>query len=457
MEDPDRRQFVIGACLGRGGFGEVYRATMRSPGGLQTEVALKVLRSDLRLEADAVPRLRDEGRLLARIQHPVAVRAYDLTRLDGRLGLVTELVEGADLASAVTWPDRPGPRALLQVIGPVASALASAWEALDGERPLRIVHRDIKPTNIRIGRHGEVKLLDFGIASFTAGDRHAKTASDVVVGSLPYMAPERFLEGGRADAPADVFGLGCCLFEGLLAGERFHPDGKLRTLSSLALDELSWDVHAHDRIARLAGQPPPVVELVEQCLAWDPAGRPTAAMLATACEALADQLPGPSLRRWCREREWSDAPPVQGSLEGRTLVEDPLGGPQGAPGRSNVTLDLAMFDDGGPLPKKPPAPTPRAPPAFPSIPLGMAIEQLQISEAEVSEALGSPPPAAEKRRAPEPAAPPALPAPVAPPAEPERSGVLQWALLTMGCFLLGTVAAGLVVVAAGVIAYVVVS
>ena len=444
MEDLERRRFSIGACLGSGGFGEVYRATMRAPGGLQTDIALKVLRSDLRLEADAVRRLRDEGRLLARIQHPVVVRAHDLTRVDGRLGLVTEFVDGADLEAVLSWPEPPGPRALLQMTGAVAAGLTAAWETRGPDHaPLRIIHRDLKATNIRIGRHGEVKLLDFGIASFTASDRHAQTASDVVIGSLPYMAPERFLEGGAAVPASDIFGLGCCLYEGL-AGQRFYEDGKLRALSALALDRLAYDLHLHERIGSLTGSPPSIVELVEQCLAYEPSVRPTSKMLTEECEALADELPGPSLRRWCRGQAWTDAPRHQGSLEGRTLVEGTLTEPDpDGPDRDHEgpriiarplgTLDPAMFDDGGTLPKNTPYPdTPTAPPAFPSLPLGMAIHQLQISEQEVSDVLGTVPPKPARR------APPTS----APELDPDGVSRLQWALLAGGCLVLGGAIAG---------------
>ena len=91
------RRFELQQCLGRGSFGEVYAASMRSAGGLQTTVALKLLRSDIDLQSQAVRRLADEGRLLARLHHPAILRVYDLIRLNGRLCLITELIEGEDL------------------------------------------------------------------------------------------------------------------------------------------------------------------------------------------------------------------------------------------------------------------------------------------------------------------------------------------------------------------------
>lgn len=351
-----RRQFRIGRCLGRGGFGEVYRASMRSPGGLETPVALKILRGDLDLQDEAMRRLRDEGRMLARVTHPAVVRAHDLTRIDGRVALVTEYVEGEDLDRFLAGPDRIGPKALLEVVAALALALDAAWSTsgLDGE-PLRIVHRDVKPTNVRLGRHGQVKLLDFGIARFSGADRESHTASDVVMGSLPYMAPERFVE--RAALPAsDVFGLGCILYEGL-AGAPFHLEGRLRVLSPMALDPQRYDAHLRSRLGRIEG-PAEWVAVVEDCLRFDPDARPTAALLATRLEALAEAIEGPSLRRWCADRSWSDAPPIQGELEGKTLAEGALAiGPgsvevEAAPRRPSLTARPigtmeGAFEDGG--------------------------------------------------------------------------------------------------------------
>jgi glycosyltransferase involved in cell wall biosynthesis len=91
--DPTRhRQFKIQYCLGRGGYGEVYRATMTSPGNLRAEVALKLLRLDVATHDDAVRRLRDEGRMLGLLQHPAILKVYDLAALEGRGEFVARLL-----------------------------------------------------------------------------------------------------------------------------------------------------------------------------------------------------------------------------------------------------------------------------------------------------------------------------------------------------------------------------
>ncbi|MCA9489452.1 MAG: protein kinase, partial [Myxococcales bacterium] len=164
MEELER-SFTMHRCLGRGGFGEVYLADMVGRGGLSTTVAIKLLRQDLDPAGQAVKRLRDEGRLLARLDHPTILRVLDLVMLGGRAALITEYVPGEDLEACLRGDGRISTRALLQVLGRVAGALDAAWRAplgSEGEE-LRLSHRDVKPSNIRVGRFGDVKLLDFGI------------------------------------------------------------------------------------------------------------------------------------------------------------------------------------------------------------------------------------------------------------------------------------------------------
>jgi hypothetical protein len=293
---------------------------MRSPGGLETTVAIKLLRLDLALEDDAVRRLRDEGRALARLDHPAILRVHDLVVLDGRVGLVTELVDGCDLVTASRIEPPPGVRALLQVGSQVAGALDEAWNASGPSGPLRMVHRDVKPSNILIGRHGQVKLVDFGIARSDALTREAQTRSDAVIGSLPYIAPERFVERS-VDPSMDVFSLGCVLYEGL-TNQRFYPKDARSAVPTLALDGEAFARHLTERLERLPGAvAPEVAALVSSMLAYDPVQRPSARVVAARLEQLADAAAGVSLRGWARG---ATVPPPRhgpGTYEGRTLDE----------------------------------------------------------------------------------------------------------------------------------------
>jgi serine/threonine protein kinase/predicted ATPase len=315
--------FHIGSCLGSGGFGEVYRAEMVSPYGLSTPVALKILRRDVCAPGAALARLWDEGRMLARLRHPSILTVHDLVVLEGRVALVTELVEGIDLERAIFGEPRIGPRAAAEALAQVASALATASEAPvgDGAQPLRLVHRDVKPSNIRVGRHGEVKLLDFGLGRSDAMSREARTRTDTVLGSPPYMAPERFLDEPVTPA-ADVYALGVIAAE-VLSGQRLFSVA-LPVLAALSMDPARFRASLASRLSTLPpSAPPQLLELARRLLAFDPLSRPTAAQAAQLFEDLREHLPGPSLSRWCREQVepvYADDRTQGGEFEGRQIT-----------------------------------------------------------------------------------------------------------------------------------------
>jgi len=317
-----QRSFRIETCLGRGGFGEVYRAIEGKEGGLESEVALKVLRKNLNPAGQAVMRLRDEARLLARLNHPTILKVFDLVVLNERVSLVAEYVEGEDLEQCLVADSRIPLRAVLEAMAQVASALHQAWagHVIGRNKPLRIVHRDIKPSNIRISRYGQVKLLDFGIARTDEIEREAQTQTDLMMGSPAYMAPERFSESGVHPA-SDVFSLGCTLFESLVGKRLFHQVPVIR-MSAMSLDERRFSEFLDKRLADIPRHiPADVVEIVRATLRFDPDSRPSSEELMRVCDTLADQMRGPTLSRWCRSREWPELAGEPGPLSGQHLLE----------------------------------------------------------------------------------------------------------------------------------------
>jgi hypothetical protein len=316
----EKRQFIIRSCLGRGGFGEVYRASMTAANGLETDVAVKVLHTDLDTDAQSVQRLRDEGKMLGALVHPAIVRVYDLVMLEGRIGLVTEYVEGQDLADCLR-ADPPMPaRAIAAVVGRIADALRAAWEtpAPHAGDPLHLIHRDIKPQNIRIGRQGDVKLLDFGVARSSNVGREAHTNTGHMVGSYLYMAPECLLEN-QFGRESDIFALGATMYE-CHAHSRLFKDLSLRELYVLVLQDDTYRAHIEERLGSLDA-PPPVVNLMRRMLARNAIDRPSAAEISSLCDDLVDSLPGPTLRRWCKQHDWPEPNLVAGLLDGRTITE----------------------------------------------------------------------------------------------------------------------------------------
>lgn len=317
----DARRFHVHTCLGAGGFGEVYKATMTSAGGVQHEVAIKVLHDGLDPRSQAVQRLRDEGKLLGVLRHPAILRVHDLVLLNGRVSLVTEYIEGGDLDMCFSDGEMPS-RALIDVIGQVAAALDAAWntEAPNGEGQLNLVHRDVKPANIRLGKHAEVKLLDFGIAKAAGVKREAQTQAKALIGSYLYMSPER-LDKKEGLVPAgDVYALGAVLYEGL-SQERLFGDVDLKEQYKLSWDPGQHDLFVKKKVDKLEGVDSRVIDVLLEMLSHGEEDRPEAGVLAKHCESLADDLSGKSLRQWCRARDWPAPEDIPGALGGRTITE----------------------------------------------------------------------------------------------------------------------------------------
>ena len=172
MNEP--RRYRIHEVLGKGSFGLVYRAELLGAGGFSKPVALKVLRGSFDPSAEIEQRLRDEARLLGMLRHPNVVQVDGLARLPDGWAVVMEYIQGVDVGVLIRIGPLP-PRAALEIACEVAGALHSAWalpSPLTGQA-LKLVHRDLKPGNLRITAHGEVKILDFGAARAEVGTREA--------------------------------------------------------------------------------------------------------------------------------------------------------------------------------------------------------------------------------------------------------------------------------------------
>lgn len=176
MATGSARVFRLHECVDEGGFGEVYRATMRSPGGLEHDVAVETLKPRVAPDDDAVRRLRDEARLLARLEHRAILDVIDIVQLAGRVAVVMKYLDGEDLGSCATGDPPLSRRACVEVAGEVASALSAA-------EGLELVHGDIKPSNIRVLSDGSVRLLDYGIARSPRIEREGHTSTGMLIGT----------------------------------------------------------------------------------------------------------------------------------------------------------------------------------------------------------------------------------------------------------------------------------
>ncbi len=219
--------YEIVAPLGAGGMGEVYRA--RDP-RLNREVAIKVLPERLAKDPQALARFESEAKAVAALSHPNILAIHDFGIDQGVSYAVTELLEGETLRShlgpaALPW------RKAVEIGAAIADGLATAH--LKG-----IIHRDLKPENIFLNSDGRVKILDFGLARWTApstseqGESPTLTQENAVMGTAGYMSPEQ-VRGTPADARSDIFSLGCVLYE-MVAGRRaFSRETSAQTMAAI--------------------------------------------------------------------------------------------------------------------------------------------------------------------------------------------------------------------------------
>ncbi|MFG3347503.1 serine/threonine-protein kinase [Streptomyces sp. NPDC048018] len=261
-------------CVGRGGMGEVWRATDEVLG---RDVAVKLMLGHEH-DPSAADRFRLEAQTAARLSHPHVVGVFDFGTWDGKLYLVMELVHGDSLAAA---PGRP----VVLPAEKVATVAAHAAAGLAAAHRQGVVHRDIKPGNLLMDSDGTVKLADFGIARFVDDPSGALTTTGQIVGTGLYLAPERAL-GNPASPASDVYSLGCVLYQ-LLTG---RPPFRADTATAL----LYQHIDTPPAPPRQVGTPMPAAfeDFLLTLLAKQPEQRPTA-------QAIAD---------WFGSGAWRDQP-----------------------------------------------------------------------------------------------------------------------------------------------------
>ena len=257
--------FEILDLLGAGGMGEVYRARDTR---LDRLVAIKVISSELAIDSRGRDRFEREARTISKLTHPHICTVYDVgaAQVDESdvQFLVMELLQGETLADRLKRQGLSIEQALQYAIE-IANALAAAHDQ-------GIVHRDLKPANVMLTRSG-VKLLDFGLAQLRAseGPGHLSstessnaplTSAGMILGTLPYMAPEQ-LRGEEADARADLFAFGAVLHEMLTGSRAFAADSPAALIAAV----LERDPRPTAELQPLV--PASLDRIVRRCLAKD--------------------------------------------------------------------------------------------------------------------------------------------------------------------------------------------
>src|SRR5215470_10928941 len=245
--------YKITALIGKGGMGEVYRATDTK---LKREVALKVLPEVFARDSGRMNRFQREAEVLASLNHPNIAHIYGVEEC----ALAMELVEGETLAGPL----------------PIETALNYARqiaEALEYAHERGVIHRDLKPANVKITPDGVVKLLDFGLAKATEEPAASADASNsptltlgatsvgVILGTAAYMSPEQ-ASGKIADRRSDIWSFGAVLYEMLSGKQAFAGESASDILASVLKLEPDWSALPHN-------VPAWILNLVRRCLTKD--------------------------------------------------------------------------------------------------------------------------------------------------------------------------------------------
>jgi serine/threonine-protein kinase len=245
-------QYRILEKIGEGGMGIVYRAQDTK---LQRIVALKFLPERLTTNQAEKDRLFQEARAAANLNHPNICTIHDIRDEGDRPYIVMEYVDGTTLTEKIRQPL------------PIKEAIDYAiqvGEALEEAHSHGVIHRDIKAENIMVTSRGRIKVMDFGLAKLKGSLKLTRTSS--TVGTLAYMAPEQ-IQGGEADARADIFSFGVVLYEMLTGKTPFRGDHEAALLYSIINEE-------PEPVQKLrADIPPEIVHLLSRALEKDPADR----------------------------------------------------------------------------------------------------------------------------------------------------------------------------------------
>lgn len=464
-------RYAICDVLGAGGMATVHVGRLLGPVGFARTVAIKKMHAHLAKDPQFVAMFLEEAQIAARVQHANVVATLDVVSEEGQLFHVMEYVAGESLAKVLWVLSKSNARLPQNVAGTVVSQALHGLHAVhevkgEDNRPLGLIHRDVSPDNILVGRDGNARVLDFGIAKATELGR--KTKAGQIKGKIAYMSPEH-MRGKDLDRRADIYAMGAVLFEALtgrrLVGgesdaEIIHQALTLQTKPpsavvpsiSKAIDDLVMRALSPDRERRFAtaqemalevervlgvASPATIGQLVESVVGKDLEKK--AALVDSAVKRssqLAPSTKGPDsahVRRSTAETEAAMPTPFQAAdAQSSTSVEGthdaasrgsrmaaPEGGVQAS--GTNVMDVPDLLGGAGPAMALPSLPGLDAPlhvaPAAPAAPAQQApVQQHQHMPAAggLSLELDAPRPAVAHQPAPPPARP--LPAPAPEPA-----------------------------------------
>src|SRR5215468_545648 len=224
--------------LASGGMAELFIARQEAMGGFEKEIVVKILQGKYAENPRVVEMFLDEARLAAKLNHPSIVHVYDVAEADGVKFIAMEYIHGETLTDIIRrgvavqnyLPLEHG----LHIISQAAAGLAYAHGRFDVDgAPLRIVHRDVSPTNILVSYEGQTKIVDFGIARI---QDELREESGILPGKASYMSPEQ-ARGEGADYRSDIFSLGIILYE-ITLGQRLYRGPAQEVMKRIVEDKV---------------------------------------------------------------------------------------------------------------------------------------------------------------------------------------------------------------------------
>ncbi len=335
--------YRIVRLIGRGGMGSVYEAVHDRLG---RTVALKVLPQLAARDSRYLERFQREARTVGKLNHPNVVKATDAGEFGGVPFLAMELVDGVDVAR------------LVRAVGPLpvsdaAEMVRQAAVGLAHAHAKGVIHRDVKPSNLMVTGEGAVKILDLGLALSreSAVLPDGPPSSPTLLGTHDYMAPEQWADSSTVGPSADVYGLGCVLYQALAGKPPF---------SGLKFATPRAKQYAHQNapppsIPDRGDVPPELTAILERMLAKNPADRPSADQVAAALK------PFVGIIQLARLVERAQLAPVTGFSDGEPTNAAPLvaeASSRGSstvlpiPKRSSSTQDVPVLPDREPAPRR---------------------------------------------------------------------------------------------------------
>jgi serine/threonine protein kinase len=260
-------RYVVLEHLSEGGMGAIYVGKKLGAGGFEMEVVLKQLLPEFTQQEEFIDLFLREAKLSATLDHANIIHTIDLVTAGGEYFIVMEYLPGGDLRTLLKKAKRRGkrfsPAAAIYISREVLSALAYAHAKRDfNGNPLKLIHRDVSPSNVLLSYTGEVKLTDFGIAK-------AATHTSLfykVKGKIGYMSPEQ-AKSESLDHRSDLYSLAVCMYE-ILTGERLFVHAGLTT----SADEI-YSQPVPQLSKKIPGLTPELDQIMHKALSLDPAKR----------------------------------------------------------------------------------------------------------------------------------------------------------------------------------------